>query len=184
MPIAVVLSLILVMVPLNAHAASDGLAATTISAAGGILMGDGTTIPPFPKAGRWTELAGKSSERYETRHFIYVVPSEPPLIELYLAADRSADPPDGVIEIGLVRGFVSGFASKAGLQFLDPVFEERRIGPRKVYHTLVKLSGANRTLWVHAYIYPRRPSLTLIAIRAGDAARESIEEYLKTLDIR
>jgi hypothetical protein len=89
-----------------------------------------------------------------------------------------------VFEIGLVRGFVSGLGSKAGFQFGEPAFEAHRVGPILVYRTLVKLSNAARNLWVHAYVYPRRPSLTFIAIRANDGAGESIEEYLKTLEIR
>ncbi len=184
MRVLVILSLILAVAPLNVRAAWDGVSAATVTAAGSIMMGDGTTIPPFPKTGRWTELPGKSSERYETRHFMYLVPGESPAIELYLAANRSGEPPDGVFEIGLVRGFISGLASKAGLQFGDPVFEAQRVGSVPVFRSLVMLSNAARNFWVHAYVYPRQPSLTFIAIRANDGARESIEEYLKTLQIR
>ena len=180
----VALSLILAGVPEGVHAASEGVAAATITPAGSISTRDGTGIPPFPKAGRWTELRGKSSDRYETRHFMYVVPSEPPAIELYVTTDRRNEPPDGVFEIGLVQGFVSGFASKAGLKFSYPVFEERDIGPAKVKHTLVKLSDDRRTLWVHAYIYPRTPSLTFIAIRAKDGAQGDIEKYLSGVEIK
>lgn len=184
MRVLVILSLILAVAPLNGRAASDGVPAATVTAAGSMMMGDGPTIPPFPKTGRSTELPGKSSERYETRHFMYLVPGESPAIELYLAANRSGDPPDGVFEIGLVRGFVAGLASKAGRQFGEPVFVAHRVGPMPVYRTLVRLSNAGRNLWVHAYVYPRRPSLTFIAIRANNGASESKEEYLKALEIR
>ncbi len=92
--------------------------------------------------------------------------------------------PDGVFEIGLVQGFLSGFASKAGLRFEDPVFEERYIGPARAKHTLVKLSDDRRILWVHAYIYPRTPSLTFIAIRAKDGAQGTIERYLAGVEMK
>ncbi len=72
--------------------------------------------PSFLKPGRWTEFEGKSNERYETRHFVYLVPGESPAIELYIAANRNGDPPDGVFEVGLVKGFLSGFAGKASLR--------------------------------------------------------------------
>ncbi len=180
----IALSLILAVVPKGVRAASEGGGAATITPAGSISIGDGTVIQPFPKAGRWTEFRGKSSDRYETRHFMYMVPSEPPAIELYVATERRNEPPDGVFEIGLVQGFLSGFASKAGLKFQDPVFDERAIGPATVKHTLVKLSDDRRTLWVHAYIYPRQPSLTFIAIRAKDGAQEGIEQYLAGVEMK
>jgi hypothetical protein len=59
--------------------------------------------PSFLKPGRWTEFEGKSNERYETRHFVYLVPGESPAIELYIAANRNGDPPDGMFEVGLVK---------------------------------------------------------------------------------
>ncbi len=183
--ILVILSLALTLTPLNGHAASEGAGAATITSTGSITMQDGTTIPPFPKKpGRWTEVEGKSSERYETRHFIYLAPRESPAIELYIAADRKSDSPDGAFEMGLVKGFISGFAAKARLKFPEPVFEARRIGLATANRTVVKLSDATRTLWVYAYIYPRRPSLTFVAIRATDGVQESIENYLQSLEVR
>ena len=179
----IALSLILAVVPEGVHAAWEGGAAT-ITPAGSIAIKDGTVIPPFPKPGRWTEFTGKSSDRHGARHFMYMVPGEPPAIELYVTTDRRNEPPDGVFEIGLVTGFLSGFASKAGLRFEDPVFEDRDIGPAIVKHTLVKLSDDRRTLWVHAYIYPRQPSLTFIVIRGKDGAQEDIEKYLAGVEIK
>ena len=180
----IVLSLILAVVPAGVRDASAGGGAATITPAGSISIRDGTAIPPFPKPGRWTEFPGKSSDRYETRHFMYMVPSESPAIELYVATDKNNERPDGVFEIGLVTGFLSGFASKAGLRFDDPVFEERHIGPATVRHTLVKLSDDRRILWVYAYIYPRTPTLTFIAIRAKDGAQEDIERYLAGVEMK
>lgn len=177
------LSLIIAVMPVAVRAASEGGAAAAITPAGSVSIRDGTVIPPFPKAGRWTEFERKSSDRYETRQFRYMVPGEPPAIELYVATDRRNEPPDGVFEIGLVQGFLSGFASKAGLKFQDPVFDERAIGPATVKHTVVKLSDDRRTLWVHAYIYPRTPSLTFIAFRAKDGTQEGIEKYLVGVEL-
>jgi hypothetical protein len=181
----IVLSLILAVVPEGVRAVSaGGGAAATITPAGSIVMRGATVIPPFPKAGRWAEFTGKSSDRYETRRFMYMVPNEPPAIELYVATDKNNERPDGVFEIGLVGGFLSGFASKAGLRFEDPVFEERDISPATVKRTVVKLSDDRRTLWVHAYIYPRTPSLTFIPIRAKDGAQEAIERYLAGVELK
>ncbi|MBI3780870.1 MAG: hypothetical protein HY278_07435 [candidate division NC10 bacterium] len=179
-----VLSLILAVVPEGVRAAPEGGTAATITPAGSIVIRGGTVIPAFPKAGGWAEFTGKSSDRYETRHFMYMVPNEPPAIELYVATDRRNEPPDGVFEIGVVTGYFSGFASKAGLRFDDPVFEERYIGPATVKRTLVKLSDDRRTLRVHAYIYPRKPSLTFIAIRTKDGAQEDIERYLAGVELK
>jgi hypothetical protein len=170
--------LILAVMTEDLHAASEGGAGVTITPAGSILIRDGGIVPPFPKAGKWTELAAKSFDSYEIAHFIYIVPSESPAIELYVTMDRRDEPPDGVFEIGLVQGFVHGFASKAGLKYEDPVFEDRLIGPAKVKHILTKIFDDRRTLCVHAYIYPRKPSLTFIVIRAKDCRQEDIETYL------
>jgi hypothetical protein len=48
----------------------------------------------------------------------------------------------------------------------------------------VKLTDGRKTLWVYAYIFPRQPSLTFIAIRGVDDAQKSIEKYLATVDFR
>jgi len=184
MRVGVILSLVLAALPLNGYAASGGVGGAMITPSGSITFEDGTTIPPFLKPGKWTEFEGKSNERYETRHFVYVVPGESPAIELYIAANRNGDHPDGVFEMGLVRGFLTGFAGKASLKFSEPVFEQQRIGPSTVTRTLVKLSDARRTIWVNAYIYPHRPSLIFIAIRATDDVQQSIEAYLQSLEVR
>ena len=180
----IALSLVMAVVPADVRAASAGGGAATITPAGSIVIRDGTVIPAFPRAGRWTEFERKSSDRHDTRQFRYMVPGEPPAIELYVTTDKRHEPPDGVFEIGLVQGFLSGFASKAGLKFQHPVFEERYVGPSKVRHTSVKLWDGRRTLWVHAYIYPRTPSLTFISIKARDGAQEAIEQYLATIELK
>ena len=89
-----------------------------------------------------------------------------------------------VFEIGLVRGYVRGFASKGGLTYGDPVINVQHIGRSKVLHTLVKLTNGRKAFWVYAYIFLRQPSLTFIAIRGVDDAQKSIEKYLATVDFR
>lgn len=184
MRVMLALGLILAVVPADVRAASEGAAVATLSQAGSVSIKDGVVIPVFPKTGRWAQVGEKSSDRYDTRHFMYLVPSEPPAVELIVVGDRRNEPPDGVFEIGLVQGYVSSFATKAGLQFTDPVFDDRNIGPSRVKHGLAKMWGERRTLWVHAYIYPRNPSLTFVAIRPSDGAQETIEGYLAALDLR
>jgi hypothetical protein len=49
---------------------------------------------------------------------------------------------------------------------------------------VVKLSDDRRTLWVHAFIYPRTPSLTFVAIRAKDGGQEGIEKYLVGVELQ
>jgi hypothetical protein len=127
----IALLLILVVISEGLHA-SEGDAGATITPAGSISIRDGSVVPPFPKAGKWTELEGKSFDSYKIHHFIYIVPSGPPAIELYVTTDRRDEAPDGVFEIGLVQGFVRGFASKAGFKYEDPIFEDRVIGPAEV----------------------------------------------------
>jgi len=180
------LGLVLVLsgVPESIGAVPDGGTVASITRAGGVAIRDGTFVPPLFESCRWTDLGEKSSTRYETHHFICTAPASPPAIELYVTTDKGNDPPDGLFEIGLVRGFLSGFASKAGLEFGNPVFDDRLIGASKVKHTLVKLSGGNRTLWVHAYIYPRQTSLTFIAIKAKDGEQEGIEKYLSKIEMK
>ena len=155
-----------------------------ITPAGKVLITGGTVIPPFPKAGKWTELAGDTSSRYETQHFLYLVPGESPAIELFVARDRKGEPPDGAHEMGLVKGFLSGFADKAGLKFNNLAFRDRMLGRVKIRHTLVKLASARGTLWAHVYIYLRNPSLTFIAIRNQDGGQVEIEKYLVTLTLK
>ncbi len=178
------LSLILTFAPGDVHSAAEERPTATITPAGKILIRDGTVVPPFSKEGKWTEVEGKRSDRYDTRHFICIVPGGPPAIELIVTSDRNPEPPDGVFEFGLVRGFLAGFASKAGFKADNFVFKDQVLGPAKVKRALVKLTNDRQTLWVHAYIYPRKPSLTFISIRAQDGAQMSIERYLATVDVK
>jgi hypothetical protein len=174
----IALTLFLLLMLSGGSAKPGGEPTVIITDTGSLQLSDGTMVPPFPKAGNWTKLQGKSSDRHETQHFIYLAPNEPPAIELYVATDKRGDPPDGVFEVGMVLGFVQGFASKAGLTPEKPVFEEKGIGSGKVKRALVKLSDNRRKLWVQAYIFVRRPSLTFIAIRAQEPVPGEIENYL------
>ncbi len=83
------LSLLMLAVILHGVDASAQGGAATITSAGSIVTRNGTVVPPFPKAGRWTEFEGKSSDRYKTQHFMYIVPNESPAIEL-LRRNRQA----------------------------------------------------------------------------------------------
>ncbi len=141
-------------------------------------------VPPYSKYGNWTEKEKKESSRYFIRHFLFMVPNKPPALELFVTHDRADEPPEGGFEIGLVRGYVSGFASKAGFTFSGLVFEDLAKGSTKVKRCLVQLSSEKRKIWVYAYVYPRKPSLTFITVRAESNARESIENYLTTLRLK
>lgn len=176
---------VMAVVPAEGLAAAAAAALAMVTPEGTVSIQDGSVVPPFPKAGRWTELAGKASDRYDTRRFFYLVPNESPAIELYVVTDRRNGTPDGAFEIGLFRGYLTSFAAKAGLSLQDSiVFQERVLGQARVKCAVAKLSDARRTLWVHAYIYPRQPSLTFIAIRAHDGGQEGIEQYLATIRVK
>ena len=151
---------------------------------GTIALPNNGEVPPYSKYGNWTEMEKKESSRYFIRHFLFMVPNKPLAIELFVTHDRADEPADGGFEIGLVRGYVSGFASKAGFTFSGLVFEDLGIGSTKVKRCLVQLSSDQRKIWVYAYVYPRKPSLTFITVRAESDATGSIENYLATLRLK
>jgi hypothetical protein len=153
----------------------------TITSSGNIQLGDGVVVHPYARTGAWTEFERKSSNRYDVRHFNYMVPGDVPAIELYVVAAKGPDPPDGIFEEGMVRGYVNGFAAKAGFSHAEPVFDERLIGTTRARHTLVRLEKERLTLWIHAYIFARSPSVTFIAIRANSGGEQGIETYLAHL---
>ena len=97
--IALSLLMLAVMVT-SADALAPG-GGTTITSDGTVVTSNGATVPPFPRAGRWTEFEGRSSDRYDIRHFMYVVPHESPAIELYVTTDKRDETPDGAFETGL-----------------------------------------------------------------------------------
>lgn len=175
--------LMLAMMLIGVEASAQGGAATLISS-GSIVTRNGTVIPPLPKAGRWTEFEGKSSSRYETSHFMYIVPNESPAIELYVITDKRDEAPDGVFEMGFVKGFVRGFASKTGFKYEEPVFGERNISNAKTRYASVQLSKGSRALWVYAYVYPLKPSLTFIVVTNKEGTQEDIETYLSQVKVR
>ena len=166
------------------EAAEESQPSVAILKDGTIALLNNGEVPPYSKYGKWTEMEKKESSRYFIRHFLFMFPNEPPALELFVTHDRANEPPDGGFEIGLVRGYVSGFASKAGFTFSGPVFEDLAIGPTKVERCLVQLSSNKRKIWVYAYVYPRKPSLTFVTVRAEFNARESIENYLATLRLK
>ncbi len=162
--------------------ASDVIAA--ITADGSILIGGGIRVPAVPVAGKWTEFEAKSSDRYDIRHFNYMVPGRAPAIELYISASKDGETSDGVFETGFVRGYVRSFASKGGFIGEDPVFDQRLVGTATVTHTLVKLADKNRILWVHAYLVVRRPSLIFVVIGVREGEEDSIERYLAGVELK
>jgi hypothetical protein len=141
-------------------------------------------VPPYSMTGKWVEVPGKSFDRYVTRHFLFTIPNQSPAVELYLVHDRSAEKPDGAFEIGLARGYVSGFAGTAGFKAGDLVFEDCAIGSTKAKRGRVKLTRDQRTLWVYAYIYVREPSLTFISVRPDADAQPVLERYLGTIRLQ
>ena len=182
--LAVGLSLLMAVTTLAFPPAVAHGGMTTITSSGSIVVGNSTVVPPFPQPGRWTEFEGKSSDRYEIHHFRYMALDESPAIELFVTTDKRDEHPDGVFEMGLVQGFVKGFASNTGFTPEMPVFRERSIGTAKTLNASVKLSNGTRTLRVYAYVYPRKPSLTFITVTAREGVEEGIETYLSRLDVR
>jgi hypothetical protein len=159
---------------------------TNISAA--VTRPDGTLsvpgeaeVPACGMTGKWTELPGKSSERYLSRHFMFLIPQQPPAMELYLTQDRASGTPDGLFEIGLVHGYVGSFASKAGFVAGDLAFEDCTVGGVKAKRCKVKLTRDQRALWIYAYIYVRPTSLTFLTVRPDSEAGPAIERYLGTV---
>ena len=75
--------------------AQGGVAAVTSDSS--IMTGNGASVPPFPQAAKWTEFEGKSSDRYDIRQSIYVVPHESPAIELYAQAAEK-DRAEGTVQ--------------------------------------------------------------------------------------
>ena len=112
---------------------------------------------------------------------MFQVPNKPPSLELFVTRDLVDEAPDGEFEMSLARGFLSGFSGKAGFSFADPAFDDGKIGSTKAKRCAVQLSKGNRTIWLYAYIYARKPSLTFITVRAESNAGEEYWNYLATL---
>jgi hypothetical protein len=162
----------------SVEAATPDAQMATVTSAGTVEVQGGFVVPAFPKPGGWKEMPGKSSERYDTRHFMFFVPGASPAIELYVCSNLRNEPPDGGFEIGLVGGFINGFAGKSGLRSNPPSFDDRSIGTAKWKHTVVPLQNDRQTLWIHAYILVHNPSLTFIALRAREEGAEELERFL------
>lgn len=155
--------------------------AVVIQADGTVSLPDVAEVPAYGSTGKWTELPGKSSDRYLSRHFMFLIPDHAPALELYLVSDRSGEKPDGAFEMGLIGGYVNGFAGKAGFTADDPKFENCTVGATKFKRCKVKLTHDQRTLWVYGYIYVRQPSLTFLSVRPDPDAQAAIERYLATV---
>jgi len=149
------------------------------------IAGDGTLsvagtaeFPPYGHDGRWTEGTRRSSAQYVIRHFLFMGSGGPPALELYIARNLQDDPPDGAFEIGLVGGFLRGFADQAGFAYARPVWSDTAIGGIPAKRCQVPLKKNDRTIWLYAYILPRRPSLTVLTVRPHPDEAAAIESYL------
>lgn len=139
------------------------------------------TVPPCGMLGKWTELPSKSSPDYLTRHFMFLVPQQAPVMELYLTRPQTTPKSNAGFEIGLVQGYVNGFAGKAGFKADAVVFEDNKIGAEKIKRCKVKLAREPKALWVYAYIYTRPTSLVFLTVRPDPDAQPTIERYLATV---
>jgi len=175
----VVLSLVS-LATLPARAETNELAAV-IQSDGTVSVSGQVDVPACGMTGKWTELLGKSSDQHLSRHFMFLIPKQAPAMELYLTRDRSGAKPDGAFEIGLVGGYVKGFAGKAGFKAEEVVFADCTIGTVPAKRCQVKLTRDQRSLWVYAYVFVRPTSLTFVTVRPDPDARQSIEHYLATV---
>lgn len=105
-------------------------------------------------------------------------------MELYVSQDLTEEPPDGAFEIGLVGGYLSGFSSGAGLRYAEPVWDDVVIGGIRLKRCRVELTRGERRLWLYAYVFVRRPSLTFLTLRPRQDAGPAIEDYLKTVHLK
>ena len=158
--------------------------AVSITGDGVLAIAGSAEVPPYVANGRWTEMKGRSSARHVTRHFIFMVAGGPPAMELYVSQDLTEEPPDGAFEIGLVGGYLSGFSSGAGLRYAEPVWDEVVIGGIRLKRCRVELTRGERRLWLYAYVFLRRPSLTFLTLRPRQDAEPAIEDYLKMVRLR
>ena len=165
-------------------AAETNSPAISIGEDGRLTIQGSAEVPPYPEAGHWTELPGKSSARYVTRHFHFTVPNGPPAMELYVALDLTSERPDGVFEMGLVGGFLSGFSGKAGFRYDEPFFDDTALGSARVKRCRVELSRGDKKIWLYAYIFVRQPSLTFLTLRPQADASTNIERYLDRVRLR
>jgi len=164
-------------------AAQTNVPPVSITENGTVIIDGAATVPPYTGNGRWTEMKGKSSARYVTRHWNFMGPSGPPAMELYVAHDLTKEPPNGGFELGMVGGYLSAFSSGAGLQHTE-VWDDVVIGAARVKRCRAEMSKGERRLWLYAYVFVRQPSLTFVTIRPRPDAAPEIESYLRTVSLR
>ncbi len=146
-------------------AAETNSPSISITQDGTLAIQGSAEVPRYAQGGNWTEMSGKSSARYATRHFLFMVPNGPPAMELYVTSNLANEPPDGGFEIGLVSGFL--------------FFDEAVVGSARVKRCRVELSKGEKKIWLYAYVFVRQPSLTFLTLRPQADARASIEDYLR-----
>ncbi len=164
--------------PLAAAATETEVPPISIMQDGSLTIPGSAEVPRYAEGGRWTETRGRSSARHVTRHFMFMPASGPPAMELYVTGDLTGEPPDGVFEIGLVRGFLRGFGSGTGFRYDEPAFEDVVVGGARLKRCRVELAKGDRRMWLYAYILLKRPSLTFLTVRPRPDAGAAIEDYL------
>jgi hypothetical protein len=169
----------LVCLTIALTAAAAGPPAISIRGDGTLIVQGSAEVPPYGGVGDWTEGTSRSTARFIVRHFLFGAPNTAPLMELYVTRNLTGEPPDGVFEVGLVGGFLSSFASKAGFSYTAPSFDEMVIGGERVKRCRAELSRGDRKIWLYAYIFVRQPSLIFLTLRPDPNAGAGIEEYLR-----
>ena len=164
--------------------AAESIAAGTTGPVISILS-DGTlsiegsaNIPPYADGGRWQESIPMSSDRFVTRHFLFVSPGQPPAMEVYVTADRINEPPDGVFETSMIRAYLSSFSAGIGFSYNRPVFVEEVLASQHAKLCRVELSNGDRRIWLNAYIFLCRPSLVFLTVRPQADPSRDFEEFL------
>ncbi len=66
-----------------------------------------------------------------------------------------------------------------GLRYDQPFFDEAAIGGVRLKRCRAELTKGERRLWVYAYAFLRRPSLTFLTLTPHPDAAPGIEDYLK-----
>lgn len=171
---------------MTAEAIVAGVAGSAIAVLpDGTLSIEGSAdIPPYEDNGRWQESKAMSSDRFATRHFLFLSPGQPPAMELYVTVDRSNELPDGVFETSMIRGYLSSFGAGIGFKYNDPDFVNAVIASQPAKFCQVELSNGDRRIWLHAYVLLRRPSLVFLTVRTQANINQDFEAYLAKVKLK
>lgn len=174
-----------------AAAASPAAAQPAAPAPAISITGDGTLIvqgaaevPAYSAGGRWVEGQPRTSARNAVRLFRFLGSSGPPAIEVYVNRDLTNAAPDGAFETGLVQGFLGTFAAGVGFTPGPLVVEDTTLGGAPVKRCRAELTKGGQKVWLYAWIFPRNPSVTFLALRPQASAGAEIETYLQSVRFR